>query len=148
MSPQLPPHGAGRAPQVGDPGRQFIESTGVILSDSRPGAAPLILGHDIPNGSSTQISKTPQRGVLTIADLELLSFVNDCGQIQTQLIRQRFSNRPFTVLLFHELIDNLDSPQQLSFASPSESRATEAKEATQRRGPRVDSIAALLASMP
>jgi hypothetical protein len=102
LSPQLPPHGAGRAHQVGDPGRQFIESTGVILSDSRPGAAPLILGHDIPNGSPTQIRKTPQRGVLTIADLELLSFVNNCEQIQTQLIRQRFSNRPFTVLLFHD----------------------------------------------
>jgi hypothetical protein len=39
---------------------------------------------------------------LTIADLELLSFVNNCEQIQTQLIRQRFSNRPFTVLLFHD----------------------------------------------
>ena len=77
----------------------------------------MILGHDIPNGSPTQIRKTPQRGVLTIADLELLSFVNNCEQIQTQLIRQRFSNRPFTVLLFHELIDNLDSLQQLSFAS-------------------------------
>ena len=109
----------------------------------------MILGHDIPNGSPTQIRKTPQRGVLTIADLELLSFVNNCEQIQTQLIRQRFSNRPFTVLLFHELIDNPGfSSTALVRFSPSESRATEAKEATQRRHPRVDSIAALLASMP
>jgi hypothetical protein len=110
-------HGIDGTHQVGEPGRQFIQSTGVILSDVRPGASPLILGHDIPDGPPPQVRKTPQRSVLTVADLELLSLVNDSGQIQTQLIGQRFGNRPFTVLLFHELIDGLDSLQQLSFTS-------------------------------
>jgi len=74
---QLLPHVIGGADQIAEPNTQLVQSGAIIRRDVRPWPAALIVVDDTTDRAAAEMSHTAQRGVLAVADLELLPLLND-----------------------------------------------------------------------